>query len=222
MKTRKIYAAFVILAMLISLIFSGCMFSDPEIKISVDGKEFVLGCKVQDLLDSGFDIALTNYEKDILTEEEYPVIGSKKMDQTNYYLISEGGLPCDLLFRVYNNDPTDLPLNECRVFLFKYDAGTYADYVPLNIEYPEVLLNGISFKFTDCKETVDALSDAGFKFNKFDAEKFTANDKYGMTVISPGLLFEHNMAIFHDYDNNDGVVRMNGFEISDKIENELK
>ena len=82
---------------------------------------------------------------------------------------------------------------------------------------PVVLLNGIDFKFTDCKDTVDALTSAGFKFNSSDVDAFSANDMYGQSVIGPTGLGGHNMSIFHDYDYNEGVVRVNGFEISIKL-----
>lgn len=220
MRTKRICASAVLLALMVSLLFTGCAGMDPEMTISIDGKEFSLDCKVQDLIDAGFDIASINHQSEILSESDYPVIGSKIMDQTNYYLISEGGVPCDVAFRVYNDGSSDLTLNECKVYQFKFDAGTYAEYANSSVEKPEVLLNGVDCRFTDCDETASALNDTGFRFNSDDIEAFSADDMYGTSVIGPDGLMGHNVSLFHDYDYNDGVVRTNGFEISLKLDYE--
>lgn len=204
----------------LSVLFTGCSFTDPEMKISIDGNEFSLDCKVQDLIDAGYDISSIDHKSQIIKDSDYPVIGARIMDQKNYYLINKSGVACNVAFNVYNNSSSDCPLNECKVYLFKYDAGTYSEYVTKSIEGPVVLLNGIDFKFTDCKETVDALTSAGFKFNSSDVDAFSANDMYGKSVIGPTGLGGHNMSVFHDYDYDEGIVRVNGFEISIKLKYE--
>ena len=217
MRTKKVFSVVVILAMMVSVLCTGCSAFDPEMKISIDGKEFSLDCKVQDLIDAGYDISSIDHKSQIIKDSDYPVIGAMIMDQKNYYLINESGVACNVAFNVYNISSSDRPLNECKVYLFKYDAGTYSEYITKSIEAPVVLLNGIDFKFTDCKETTDALASAGFKFKSSDVDAFSANDMYGQSVIGPTGLGGHSMSIFHDYDYNEGVVRVNGFEISLKL-----
>ncbi|MBP5180372.1 MAG: hypothetical protein J6127_03680 [Clostridiales bacterium] len=222
MRTKKVYSAAIILAMIVSMIFAGCAGMDPEMKISIDGKEFMLDCKVQDFIDAGFSISSINHQSEILSESDYPVIDSMIMDQTNYYLISEGGIPCDVAFNVYNDGSSNLDLSECKVYQFKYDAGTYAEYANSNIEKPEVLFNGVDCRFTDCAETANALNETGFRFSSDDIDAFSADDMYGTSVIGPSGLMGHNVSLFHDYDYTEGVVRTNGFEFSLKLDYEIK
>lgn len=222
MRTRKTLAVAVFFAVMMSVLLTGCPLKDPEMKISIDGKEFSLDCKVQDLIDAGFQIAETGSPTTVIDEADYPVIQARLMDSEFYYLITGDGLPCDVSFHVYNNDSSDLAFTECKVYLFNYDAGSYSEFVTRNPETAEVLLNGIDFKFTDCKETVDALKDSGFKFKDSEVEEFCADDMYGKSVIGPTGLSSHDLSIFHDYDYEKAVVRTNGFEISLKLNYEFK
>ena len=221
MGKNRFFAAIVTIGMLVAVLFTGCSAMDPDMKISVDGHEFSLDCTVQEILDAGFDISEIDHESKIISKDNLPVIGSMIMDTTNYYLISNG-IACNVAFNVYNNSSSDLALNECKVYQFKYDAGTYEEYATKDIETPEVLLNGISCKFTDCGDTANTLIDAGFKFKSSDVEAFDTDDMYSTSVISATGLGGHTLMLYHDYDYTESVVRMNGFDISIKLDYEIK
>ena len=96
------------------------------------------------------------------------------------------------------------------------------EYAAKNIETPEVLLNGISCKFTDCGDTANSLIDAGFKFKSSDVEAFDTDDMYSTSVISATGLGGHTLMLYHDYDYTESVVRMKGFDISIKLDYEIK
>ena len=58
-KTGRIMAAVIVLAMALSVFFTGCdSGSAPDMKISIDGKEFQLGCQVSEFLDAGFKLSV--------------------------------------------------------------------------------------------------------------------------------------------------------------------
>ena len=73
-KTDRLMAAVIVLAMALSFVFTGCVSAAPDMKISIDGKEFELGCKVSDILDAGFKLASIDSKSKIITE--YPELAA--------------------------------------------------------------------------------------------------------------------------------------------------
>ena len=51
-KTNKILAAVIVLLMAMSIVFTGCTAGGPSMKISIEGVEFQLDCKVSDILNA--------------------------------------------------------------------------------------------------------------------------------------------------------------------------
>ena len=69
-KTYKYTAIILVLSLVLSVMFSGCSMSAPEMKITVDGRDFKLDCKVSEILDAGFGIADIDHASHILAS--YP------------------------------------------------------------------------------------------------------------------------------------------------------
>ncbi|MBO7451608.1 MAG: hypothetical protein J6U54_14675 [Clostridiales bacterium] len=221
MRTKKMIAVIVMLVMAVVMIFAGCEKLDPEATISIDGKEFQLNCKVSDLTDAGLILASFGDASAAISEDQYPTIKGREMSRELYYILTADKVSTNVYFQAYNLDTTDASLSDCRIYCFNLDYDTYASNKGAKNKV-EVKLNGVDFYFTDCNETVNALQEKKFKFDSKEVADFTKDDMYGKSIISADGLHGMSLSIKHDYDYEDGKVRVNGFELTKKLDYEYK
>ena len=213
-KTSKLISVVLVLAMGLSMVLTGCSLTGPDMKITVDGDEFELDCKVSDILAAGYELAEYDHKNAIMTE--FPDIPSRTLVADGMYLYKNGEATHLEIF-IYNKSMSDAKLADCNVYKFNYDAGDYASEAGkddcLNVKF-----NGINFRFTDRESVISDLESQGFKFKDSDkTDFFTSGDPYSTSLIGPTGLNDKNMTVFNDYNYETGDRFINGFEISLKI-----
>ena len=208
-KTNRLTAAVIVLAMALSVLFTGCGSTAPDMKISIDGKEFQLGCVVSDLLDAGFKLATLESSSRILTE--YDELEGRTLLQNSLYLYKDNESTHVRIY-VMNKTVNKMTLDQCIVYAFKYDCGEYSTNVSKTPRF-KVLFNGIDFRFTERQTVLSSLESQGFKFSEADKQDFFKNgDAYSTSLISVKNSNGSVLTVFNDYNYNTGDRTVNGFE----------
>ena len=214
-RVLKVQSAVVILVMALSVLFTGCDSLDPSMKISIDGSEFQLDCKVSEILDAGFELAEIDHKNGIISE--LPDMEPRTLIRSSIYLFKDGK-PSHVAIYVYNKSVNAAKFEDCSVYGFKYDCGDYANDSG-ETGYLDVKFNGIDMRFADRESVIGALEGQGFKFK--DADKtdfFKQNDAYSSSLIGATGMFGHNLTVFNDYDYNSGNRYVNAIEFENKVE----
>ena len=207
-KTGRIMAAVIVLAMALSVLFTGCdSGSAPDMKISIDGKEFQLGCQVSEFLDAGFKLASMDDKARIITE--YPDVAARTLVQNSMYLFKDGEATHVAVFAM-NKTVNTATLDQCMVYAFKYDCGNYSSNVSQTPRF-KVLFDGIDFRFTERPTVMSSLEGKGFKFKDSDKQAFLNSgnsDSYISVTNSNGSV----LTVYSNYNSNTGDSTVNGFE----------
>lgn len=167
-KTDRLIAAVIVLAMALTFVFTGCTNAAPDMKISIDGKEFELGCKVSDILDAGLELASIDSASHIITE--YPELEARTLLQNSLF-IYKNGESSHVAIYVMNKTVNAMTLDECIVYAFKYDCGTFSDNASRTPGI-KVLFNGIDFRFAERHTVLSSLESRGFRFKDADKQDF--------------------------------------------------
>ena len=214
-KVLKIEAVIVIMVMVLTMLFTGCGSMDPAMKITVDGTDFQLDCKVSEILDAGFELAGIDHKSGIVTE--YPEMEARTLIQNSIYLFKDGK-PTHVAIYVYNKSVNSEKFEDCNVYGFKYDCGDYA-HDKGETGYLDVKFNGIDMRFADRESVISELEGQGFKFKDSDkTDFFKKNDAYSTSLISATGMFGHHLTVYNDYDYNTGERYVNAVEFQIKVE----
>ena len=214
-KVLKILSVLVIMVMALSFVFTGCSSINPEMKITIDGKDLQLDCKVKDILDAGFELGETGHKNSII--KDFPDLEARTMISSSFYIFKDG-VPANVGIGVYNKSYQAEKFEDCTVYEFKYDCDQYA-YRANEGKCLDVKFNGIDFHFTDRQQVIGDLEGQGFKFDEKDKTSFLAdNDPYSDSLLSAKGLFERHLTIFNNYDYDSGNRFINGFEFAIKID----
>ena len=200
-------------------IFSGCGKLDPEMSLSVQGKNLTLDITVQEILDMGFNIGSINNESGYMDPSDFPVIKAGYLASEGYYILDENKEGLCLYIQVYNPGSSDASLSECKVYEYKYDVSDF--YSDPNPAFPDVLLNDISVNFTDPSDVVNSFAAQGFKFDEGDSSSFCEADVYGCSVLGADGLHGHTLTLYRDFNYDNNTVRASGFDISLKLDYEF-
>ena len=217
MKSRvfKIEAVIIVMVMALTMIFTGCDSMDPAMKITVDGTDFQLDCKVSEILDAGFQLANIDHKNGIVTE--YPEMEARTLIKSSIYLFKDNK-PAHVAIYVYNKSYNTEKFEDCNVYGFKYDCG---DYSGNNGEtgYLDVKFNGINMRFADRQSVISDLEGQGFKFKDSDkTDYFKKNDAYSKSLISAAGMFGHHLTVYNNYDYNSGERYVNAIEFQIKVD----
>ncbi len=210
----KIQSVIVIMVMALVMSFTGCGSLDPEMKVTVDGTDFKLGCTVQEVLDAGFELADIDHKSGIL--KSYPDMEARSLTTSSIYLFKDGK-PSHVAIYVCNKGTSSVKFEECTVYGFKYDCGDYARDSG-ETGYLDVTFNGIDPRFADRKSVIGDLEGQGFKFK--DAEKtdfFKENDAYSKSLVSATGMLSHDLTVYNNYDYNSGNRYVNSIEYKEKL-----
>lgn len=210
----RFQSVIVVMVMAMVMLFAGCDSMDPSMKVTVDGAEFQLGCKVSEVLDAGFELAGIDHRNGIL--KEYPDMEARSLTTSSIYLF-KGGKPSHVAIYVCNKGTSSARFEECTVYGFKYDCGDYA-HDKDETGYLDVTFNGIDARFADRNSVISSLEDQGFKFK--DAEKtdfLKENDAYSKSLISATGMFGHDLTVYNNYDYNTGNRYVNSIEYKEKL-----
>lgn len=211
----KIQSVIVIMVMAMVMLFTGCDSMDPAMKVTVDGNEFQLGCTVKEILDSGFELADIDHKNGII--HDYPDMEGRSLTTSSIYLFKDGK-PSHVAIYICNKGTSTVKLEECTVYGFKYDCGSYASDSK-ETGYLDVKFNGIDARFADRKTVVGDLESQGFKFKDNEkADFFRENDAYSKSLVSATGMFGHDLTVYNDYDYNTGNRYVNGIEFKEKLQ----
>lgn len=214
-KTSKLFSVVLVLALGLSMLFSGCSLTGPEMKISIDGDEFQLDCEVGDILSAGYELAEYDHKNAIMTE--YFDVPARTLITSGMFLYKDGVASHVEIF-IYNKSTSDAKFADCNVYKFEYDAGDYASESG-NDDGLKVLMNGVDFRFTDRKSVIADLETQGFKFKDSDKEDFfKSGDAFSSSLITSTGLIEKYLTVYNNYDYESGERYINGFEIELKID----
>ena len=200
----------IVLSILFAVVFSGCGMAGPEMKISIEGKEFGLDCKVSEILDAGFELADIDHASHIV--KDLPELDARTLVQDAFYIYKDGEASHVAVY-VYNKAVNSSKFEECNVYCFKYDCGEYAGNAD-DDNCLKVLINGIDMRFTDRETVIAALEAQGFKFK--DADKtdfFKTGDAYSKSLIGANKTSQGFLTVFNDYNYESGERSVNGCEI---------
>jgi hypothetical protein len=194
---------------------SGLSSLDPEMTVTIDGVDFALDCKVQDILDAGFRVV--RYDGGM--KDDLPSVGAREMISKFYSIVRQDGTETNLSINIYNKLNTEAEAADCYVYEFVYDAGVLAKDYP----HADVTFDGIDMYYTDCASVVSALEEKGFKFKDEDkTEFFRENDAYASRLLSAKGLMGSDFRIDCDYDYNTGGKYIIGFDLTLKLDYEIK
>ena len=210
----RIQAFIIVMVMALSFVFTGCSGVNPEMKVTIDGSEFQLDCKVSDILNAGFELAEIDHKNGII--DEFPDLEARTMIRSSFYIFKDG-VPSHVGIGVYNKSTQAVKFEDCTVYEFEYNADEY--YKANEGQYLDVKFNGIDFHFTDRESVIGDLESKGFKFDDKDKTSFFAkNDPYSEALISAKGLFERHVTIYNYYDYESGDRFINGFEVAIKLD----
>lgn len=208
-KTNKILAAVIVLLMAMSIVFTGCTAGGPSMKISIEGVEFQLDCKVSDILNAGFELADIDHPGHIM--KDFPELDARTLVQEGLFIYKNGEASNVAIF-VYNKSVETQRLEDCNVYCFKYDCGTYSQNAG-NDNCLKVLFNGIDMRFTDRQKVLTALEGQDFHFKDADKTDFLkSGDAYSKSLIGATNTQGSFLTIFNDYNYESGERTVNGFE----------
>jgi hypothetical protein len=209
-KKGKLTAAVLVLVMALSVLFSGCEFTAPDMKISIDGKEFKLNCKVSEILDAGFELADIDHPSHVLAS--LPPLDARVVVQEPLF-IYKNGKASHVGIYVYNKSVNQMALEECTVYAFDYDCGVYSQNAN-ETNILKVTFNGIDFRFTDRASVLSKLEGQGFKFNATDKESFLKEgDAYSKSLVTATNLDGSSVTVYNDYTVQTGERTVNGFDV---------
>lgn len=209
---RKNLVIVIVSAIMLSFLISGCSSTITQAIISIDNIEFELGCKVNEIVDAGFQIGESDHVRSIYYLELPKIEANTTLNQEFY--IFRDWIPSHVGICVIN--PSDKPagLEDCIVYKFSYNC---ADYLDANIESTDVRLNSISFQFTDKKQVVESLESQGFIFgNNERAEFMTMSEENSKRLNNTQESSEYIIVICDIYDIKTDARLIDGFEISIK------
>ena len=210
----KTGAVIVVLIMAFTMLFAGCDSMDPAMKITIDGTDFKLDCKVSEILDAGFELAKIDHVNGIL--KEYPDMEPRTLITGSIYLFKDGK-PSHVAVYVYNRSNTACRFEDCEVYGFKYDCGDYA-HDNAETGYLDVKFNDIDVRFADRESVINSLEGQGFKFKDADkADFFKKNDAYSASLISANGMMGHHLTVFNDYDYNSGERYVSAIEFEKSV-----
>ena len=214
-KSKRLTALILSMVTVLSLMFTGCGSSGaPEMKVSIEGYEFMLNCKVSEILDAGFTFADTDHVNSMMKES--PVIPARTVITSGLYIFRNGE-PSHVAVYVYNKTVNDMDFRDCNVYSFKYDAGVYAQNAS-DDNCLKVLFNGIDMRFTERKTVIEELENQGFRFK--DDKKtdfFKDGDAYSSSLITATNTTGSFLTVFNDYNYESGMRFVNGFECKLKV-----
>lgn len=214
-KASKLISVMLVLVVGLSMLFTGCSLTGPEMKITIDGDEFQLDCEVSEILNAGYELAEYDHKNAIMNE--YYEVPARTLITDGMYLYKNGVASHVEIF-IYNKSTNDAKFADCNVYKFKYDVGDYASESG-NDDGLKVLFNGLDFRFTDRKSVITDLESQGFKFKDSDKEDFfKTGDAWSSSLIGPTGLIDKNVTIFNDYDYESGERYINGIEFGLKID----
>ena len=198
-----------------SLMLAGCGSSGtPEMKVSIEGYEFALNCKVSEILDAGFTFADTDHVNSMMKES--PVIPARTVITSGLYIFRNGE-PSHVAVYVYNKTVNELDFRDCCVYSFKYDAGVYVQDAS-DDNCLKVLFNGIDMRFTDRKTVIEELENQGFRFNSDKkTDFFRDGDAYSSSLITATNTSGSFLTVTNDYNYESGMRFVNGFECKLKV-----
>ncbi len=209
-KTGKLTSVILVLAMVLSVMFSGCSFTAPEMKISIEGKEFKLDCKVSEILDAGFELADIDHPSHVLAN--MPTIDARSVVQDALFIFKDGRASHVGVY-VYNKSVEQKKLEDCNVYAFDLDCGPYSQNVN-EANVLKVKFNGVDFRFTDRATVLTALEGQGFKFNASDKESFLKDgDAYSNSLVTATNLDGSSVTVYNDYNMQTGERTVNGFDV---------
>ena len=208
-RTYKITAVLIVLAMALSVAFTGCSDAGPSMKITVDGHEFQLDCKVSEILNAGFKLSEIDHTSGLI--KEFPEIEARSLLTSCVYLITPGGQLTHVGIKVYNKSVNPLKYEDCNVYSFEYECGEYGS--SRNVAAIPVRFNGLDFNFTDRAKTVGDLESQGFHFKDADKADFLkSGDAYSTSLLGATNTGSNRMYVKNSYDYETGERYINGFE----------
>lgn len=214
-KTKRLTSLILSMVIVASLMLAGCGSSGtPEMKVSIEGYEFALNCKVSEILDAGFTFADTDHVNSMMKES--PVIPARTVITSGLYIFRNGE-PSHVAVYVYNKTVNELDFRDCSVYSFKYDAGVYAQDAS-DDNCLKVLFNGIDMRFTDRKTVIEELENQGFRFNSDKkTDFFRDGDAYSSSLITATNTSGSFLTVTNDYNYESGMRFVNGFECKLKV-----
>ena len=214
-KTKRLTSLILSMGIAASLTLAGCSSSSaPEMKVSIEGYEFALNCKVSEILDAGFTFADTDHVNSMMKES--PVIPARTVITSGLYIFRNGE-PSHVAVYVYNKTVNELDFRDCSVYSFKYDAGVYAQDAS-DDNCLKVLFNGIDMRFTDRKTVIEELENQGFRFNSDKkTDFFRDGDAYSSSLITATNTSGSFLTVTNDYNYESGMRFVNGFECKLKV-----
>ena len=220
-KTSKLFSVVLVLAIGLSMVFTGCSLTGPEMKITIDGDEFQLDCEVGDILSAGYELAEYDHKNAIMTE--YFDVPARTLITSGMFLYKDGVASHVEIF-IYNKSTSDAkfadlaaPQEEVDTLVIDTDEEGASESG--NDDGLKVLMNGVDFRFTDRKSVIADLETQGFKFKDSDKEDFfKSGDAFSSSLITSTGLIEKYLTVYNNYDYESGERYINGFEIELKID----
>lgn len=185
--------------LIVGVIIGGYFYSQSLVKpvVNVNGTELTVNMTVQELIDAGFAVDDSMFDKGDMDLDMQPDIPGESYTSTFYYLYAPdqyGGYEyVNVVFQVFNKDVNSTEFKNSQIYSYQYDPS-------FTFSKATVLINDIDFTNVTKEDAIAAFEELGVKFDAADKEEFMSGERN----IIFGKSGDYSYVIETDY--TDGTV----------------